>query len=782
MPSFFSNFLPEELDFFLPIGYTDTGGGQMTSDLELIKQLEEEIGRKLKEREYETIMGDNKQGFALDVHRTVVGLNLDNFKLERVPESLSIFRNIERLSLYGNKLKDVSGLSGLDSIKKLDLSDNKLSDLSSFTVLSGLTTLDLKNNRIRNVSGLCDLNGLTALYLSFNQINDISGLMRLKNLTILDLRHNNINKFPEEMVDLVNEIDVVVVPPFEVQKAILLYGNPLEEPPLEIIRKGKKAIKTYFQSLRESKLLPLNEVKVLLVGDGGAGKTSLVKRLKGKEFNRNECQTHGINIDEWKLTDKKNGITAHLWDFGGQQIMHATHQFFLSKRSLYILVLDGRKDEEPEYWLKHIESFGGDSHILVVINKIDENPGFEVNRKFLQEKYKNIKGFFRLSCKTLEGVEVFSNALKKRLFDIEIIKINWAYSWFKVKQRLEHMDGHYIDYNQYLKICTAEKIKDKSGQDILVQFLHDLGIVLHFKDLELKDVHVLEPRWVTEAVYKIINSKHLAEHSGVLKLDCLDEILKQQNENDYYYPPEKYNFIIQLMKKFELCYTLDWEKVLIPDLLKKEEPEFEFDYKSSLKFIIQYDFLPKSVMPRFIVRRHKDIKGVLQWRTGVVLEDKDLKSITVVRADERDRKIFIFVTGVEKRQFFSIIRKTLRDINGSFEKLDTTERVPLPDSGGQTVTYKNLVGHERQGKTEIFVGELEKSFSVNQLLDGIEKPNDRQYLPATTNNQKSPPITVFVPPPGPEKKKWYQTIWGIIGGIGVLVAIVSGVIAIIQVL
>jgi internalin A len=66
----------------------------------------------------------------------------------------------------------------------------------------------------------------------------------------------------------------------------------------------------------------------------------------------------------------KNGereIKVNFWDFGGQEIMHATHQFFLSKRSLYILVLDGRKDEKPEYWLKLIENFGGDSPVLVVI-------------------------------------------------------------------------------------------------------------------------------------------------------------------------------------------------------------------------------------------------------------------------------------------------------------------------------------------------------------------------------------------------------------------------------
>ncbi len=70
-------------------------------------------------------------------------------------------------------------------------------------------------------------------------------------------------------------------------------------------------------------------------------------------------------------------------------------------------MLDGRKDEKPEYWLKLIENFGGDSPVLVVINKIDQNPAFELNRKFLGEKYSSIRGFYRLSCKSGEGIEEF---------------------------------------------------------------------------------------------------------------------------------------------------------------------------------------------------------------------------------------------------------------------------------------------------------------------------------------------------------------------------------------
>jgi len=72
--------------------------------------------------------------------------------------------------------------------------------------------------------------------------------------------------------------------------------------------------------------------------------------------------------------------------------MHGTHQFFFTHHSIYLLVLDNRGDNvyaDAEYWLTLIESFGGDSPIIVVLNKIKERP-FEVNRRALQ---RNIRPF-----------------------------------------------------------------------------------------------------------------------------------------------------------------------------------------------------------------------------------------------------------------------------------------------------------------------------------------------------------------------------------------------------
>jgi len=257
-----------------------------------------------------------------------------------------------------------------------------------------------------------------------------------------------------------------------------------------------------------------------------------------------------------------------------------------------------------------------------------------------------------------------------------------------------------------------------------------LGIILHFKDFQLKHTHVLEPKWVTGAVYRIINSEKVAKNNGLLKLESLADILKKEKETDYFYPQDKHEYIIDLMKKFELCFEMEQDCILIPDLLEIQQPEFDFDYSSSLKFLIDYDFLPKSVMPRFIVKMHKDIKDNLRWRTGVVLEDQTFNSTAVVKADENDKKIYIFVNGNQKKDYFSVILYNFRKINKDFEKMNAIERVPLPDNPKITVGYKHLIVLEREGIKTFIPDGSENESNVKELLGTVyvENKNEEEIL------------------------------------------------------
>ncbi len=629
----------------------------------------------------------------------------------------------------------------MKNLIQLDISGNKLTYLpSEISKLKNLKELGISENKLISLPpGISELKNLTQLDISRNQLTSLPPeIKELTNLTQLDISGNQLPSLPPELLELELEIE------WEERwkyYTIFIKENPLENPPVEIAKQGKEAILNYFRSEGEKK--PLNEVKVLLVGDGGAGKTSLVKRIFWEEVDGNERQTQGINIRKLSINNKDREIKANFWDFGGQEIMHATHQFFLSKRSLYILVLDGRKDEKPEYWLKLIENFGGDSPVLVVINKIDENPAFEMNRKFLREKYPSIRGFYRLSCKSNEGVEEFSKALQEELAKIKHLEIKWPKSWFNVKNRLEKMcpncssiEGNddceycnFIEYKEYKAICDEEGITDESEQNTLVDFLHDLGVILHFRDIPLLNTYVLEPEWVTNAVYKIVNSKEIAESKGVLRPDVmLPEILKQKTETDFYYPPYQYGFFISLMKKFELSYDLDNNTVLLPASLEIQEPDFEFDYEGSLRFVIDYDFLPPSIMPRFIVKMSRDIKDVLRWRTGVVLENKGYHSTAVIRADVEAKRISIYVNGNQRRDYFSVILQMFREINNSFEKLKVTEKIPLPDNPEVTVSYDHLIKLELKGRETYMPDGSDDEYNVSYLLGTVINRNNERAL------------------------------------------------------
>jgi internalin A len=86
-------------------------------------------------------------------------------------------------------------------------------------------------------------------------------------------------------------------------------------------------------------------------------------------YDPQQPQTDGLEIIPWEIDVDKQNIKLNLWDFGGQVIYHATHQFFLTQRSLYLLIVDCSNNDDQnklQYWLKLIDSFGGGAPIIIV--------------------------------------------------------------------------------------------------------------------------------------------------------------------------------------------------------------------------------------------------------------------------------------------------------------------------------------------------------------------------------------------------------------------------------
>ena len=97
----------------------------MENDLDIIRQLENQIGKKLEQKTLGRITRFDSQGYVLDGDNFVIGLNLYSCKIADLIFLSKLFR-LTHLQLGKNKISDVSQLQGLTALKTLRLSSKKL--------------------------------------------------------------------------------------------------------------------------------------------------------------------------------------------------------------------------------------------------------------------------------------------------------------------------------------------------------------------------------------------------------------------------------------------------------------------------------------------------------------------------------------------------------------------------------------------------------------------------------------------------------------------------------
>jgi internalin A len=698
-------------------------------------------------------------------------LDLSGQGLTTLPAEIGQLTNLSVLDLGGNQLTTLPAVIGqLTNLSQLYLRNNQLTTLPAVIgQLTNLSVLDLGGNQLTTLPAVIgQLTNLSVLDLSDNQLTTLPAVIgQLTNLSVLDLSDNQLTTLPAVIGQLTNlsqlylENNQLTTLPQQIQRLTKLEkldlrgesNGKLQIPP-EILGSswndlGKPSnILNYYFSLQTEKKKPLNEAKVLLVGQGSVGKTSLVKRLLEDCYDSQERKTEGINIRNWEISINGQSIRLNMWDFGGQEIMHATHQFFLTKRSLYLLVIDARIDErhnELEYWLQIIESFGGDSPIIIVGNKIDQHP-LDLGQGELKKKYPAIKDIVPVSCQTGEGLERLQSVITKQIAGLEHIYDVLPESWFKVKTRLEQIEKDYIPYSEYESLCQEENIGNATSQTTLIELLHRLGIILNFcDDRHLGEMGVLNPEWVTNGVYKILNDNRLmTQCQGIMDDTELKRIL-----NDPRYPQNKQSFIVEMMQKFELCFPLEDRRFLIPDLLPKEE-RATGDWEDILAFQYHYNVLPSSIISRFIVRMHHHSDQKTWWRSGIVLKNQGNRAL--IKSDREDRKIFISISGSlsTRRELLAMIRSQFDAIHQTIKGLVAKEKVAIPGYPNHVVDYQTLVEYERQGLRIIPDG-LQESFDPRQLLDGIEPAADRRKSSTTTiNTPHNPPMADKPQPEDPK--------------------------------
>lgn len=461
--------------------------------------------------------------------------------------------------------------------------------------------------------------------------------------------------------------------------------------------------------------------------------------------------TEGIDILEWGITaptSEEEEIRLNVWDFGGQEIYHATHQFFLTKRSVYLLVWNARKSRDYEhiyYWLHTIEAFGEDSPIILVLSKSNERDD-DLNMKDIRDKFPQIVGLYKVDSEDGRGIPALKEAISHTAWDLPHMRTLWIESWFNVRERLEEDGRNWIEYNEFRQICASEGLDGKET-DILDESLHYLGVTLHFRDrLELANMAILKPDWATGAFYKVLDTQSVKDRGGILLHSELEEIWDAG-----IYPADIHPKLLELMNKFELAYKLPDERShLVAELLPSTEPDFEWNDADNLHYYYRYDFLPAGVITRFIVRVHQDLEcksdgAHLCWREGAVLSREGTRAL--VRVKPLERLIEIKINGDKKRELLAIIRREFHHINRS-KKVNITEEIPCNCSEGcpHKFNYKELLIAETVGRDAVDCPKSWTKVPLSSLLDGYERGENRmKEIDETLKESGMPTNFIFAP-------------------------------------
>ena len=663
-------------------------------------------------------------------------LYLSSNQLSVLPAEIGQLQQLQRLDLRSNQLSVLPAEIGqLQQLQRLDLRSNQLSVLPAEIVqLQQLQRLDLSSNQLSVLPAeIGQLQQLQRLDLRSNQLSVLPAeIGQLQQLQRLDLRSNQLSSLPSEIGQLQNlwELD--------------LSENPkMVSPPPLLIKKGTKAILKY---LRQDQVR-MWQSKMILVGQGGVGKSCLLDALRGEDFEEGKDTTHGIQIEDLSYPcphSLEDTMHLHVWDFGGQEIYHATHQFYLSNHALFVLVWSARQGFEAGklyQWLETVKALAPNSPILVVATSTKER-GADLPKDELHRNYPNIVGFFEVDNSNKKGIDLLAQQIQATAAKLPYMGADRPKSWITATEALEALNQRYISKSQLFDIFQEQGVFE-SNWEALAEYLHAMGEILYFsEDERLKDTIIVKPDWVSQHIALILDSEELSQQAGFLSRQLMRKLWHDLT------PTMRDKFLL-LMQKFDLSHPVHHEEdvCLVVEKLKLEEDLRYKDRWATLKdspsitFKYQLDTVLAGIPTWFIARSHR-FSTYIHWLNGALLEYKG--HLGLVLAKPHEREVWLSVRGAAPHYFFDLLRDTLEFTFERFEGLKWTPFVPCLGHEGEECTHHFKFEHLEKRlkrtppKTEIECPEGEEDISVMKMLFGISDTTRKEvFTTIDVNQQKS---------------------------------------------
>jgi len=682
-------------------------------------------------------------------------LNLSSTKLTTLPEGFQKLTGLQTLYLSNNnKLTTLpEWFQKLTGLQALDLSNNKLTTLPEwFQKLTGLQTLNLNSNNLTTLpKWFQKLTKLQTLYLSDNDLTTLpKWFQKLTGLLYIDISNNSFKTLPLELLPFLQKLNVST---FTVR---------ISDVSDNIIEQGWWAIEQHYiekrKTLQEPDMDYLAELKVMIIGNGSSGKTCISKALKEKENYKHadhtaEPATEGIELRDIEHVFGHETWKLRMWDLGGQAAYAATQTMFMTDQTLYLVVMDARTEKQPDIYLHYVQTIASASPIIIMINKVDQNKWFGLNKQFYVKnpEYPHIQeDIVRFSCaenREKYEAELFS-AIKKVLSNTVygFRSKQWAPKWLKVRNELMDYlakNTGYCSITKYYDICTKNDLTKDVGDVVLIG-CEKLGMVFApiAKNPSFKNDWIMHAEWITKGINLLFK---LQPADSYKRCEIYEHMNNSKNTSQY--SREETNAILDSLEKEELAVEdTTTNKIIIPALLPTDKPE-KFPEKetyqmwhlpndgnlldstySEIRF--RYPFLHPKIKQTFMVNLYLNHKNLILYNYGACWHQKGIQ--VVMMEDTNDLVFYLHDENAKENNSSSYanlcnVQKNIQEIMSELHKKHHIKKWDLlhvfrtGEKGEYFAEYSNKDLHtllHEMNVREVPLPSIQKTLPVEIILRG----------------------------------------------------------------
>lgn len=240
-----------------------------------------------------------------------------------------------------------------------------------------------------------------------------------------------------------------------------------------------------------------------------------------------------------------------------------------------------------------------------------------------------------------------------------------------------------IDYSEVEKIASNYGIFDQMELSQTIQFLHDLGSLMHFNNEFLRNKVVINPQYMVDLMACLVSVNNNYIQNGKLYHSDIDKIWSK-------YDPSLHSWILKITEKFDLSFAVSENSLNLVPCLMSETPEDTSFYwpdlsnestvtntrKKETKIIYQFDYLPAGLFNRAQCRLFQITNNKVIWKNGSLL----VKNNHLALITRQNDLIEVKVQGVQPENIIFLVHEVIEVlIAESFSGVTYDFSFPCPD-------------------------------------------------------------------------------------------------------